>query len=84
MALILKPTRYNFTRQELKNKSANQFKEGDVIKCNKYFIWIKYGKFLRASMLTTVNTEYDLRDLPINKQPYYIREFIERDLTELK
>ena len=34
-------------------------------------------------MLTTVNTRYDLRDLPMNKQPMYIRDFIERIPEEL-
>lgn len=75
--------RYNFDRQELKNKSVRQFKEGDVIKCGKYFIWVKYGHYTTPTLLTTVNTKYDLRDLQIYKQPCYIREFISRSLEEI-
>jgi hypothetical protein len=70
--------RYIFTRQELKNKSASQFKEGDTIICGNYFIWIKYGQYTLPSLLTTVSTRYDLRDLNLSKQPEYIRNFIHR------
>ena len=74
---------YILTRQELKEKGAFQFKDGDVVICNKYYIHIMYGSYRRPSMLTTVNTRYDLRNLPMNKQPYYIRDFIERTPEEL-
>lgn len=66
-------------RKELKNKGASMYAEGVVIKCGKYYIHITYnnGKWEHASMETTVNTETDLRDLSMNKQPQYIRNFIE-------
>lgn len=76
--------RHKFTRQELKNKSVRQFKEGDVIVCNNYFIWIKYGKYSLPSLLTVVSTKYDMRDMRMHKQPQYIRDFIDRGLDEIK
>lgn len=33
---------YRFTRAELKTKNASDFKEGDVIKTGRYFIFISY------------------------------------------
>jgi len=75
--------RYCFTRKELNNKSAMQFKDGDIIECGKYFVWIKYGNYTRPSLLTTVSTCYDLRDMKLCKQPQFIRDFIERDLEEI-
>jgi len=75
--------RYKFSRQELKNKSARQFKQGDVITCGKYFIWIKYGNYDTPSLLTTVSSIDDIRDLKMSKHPYYIREFISRPLDEI-
>ena len=69
---------YRFTRKELKELKINDFKEGDVIICGKYNIFVTYGNFKYASMMTRVNTQDDMRDLSLNKQPQYIRKFIEK------
>lgn len=74
---------YILTRAELKDKAASDFEDGDFVICGKYYIYIKnfkWGEKVRypVSFFTTVNTRYDLRDLPISKQPQYIRDFIER------
>lgn len=76
--MINKDNVYILTRKELKTKGASMFAEGTIVKCGKYYIHISYGngKWRRASMKTTVNTETDLRNLPIGKQPQYIRDFI--------
>lgn len=73
---------YKFTRDELKNKSARQFNEGDVIKVGKYYIHIRYGEY-NVPLKTTVNTEDDIRDLTLHKQPKYIHDFKSRLLEEL-
>ena len=75
--------RYEFSRLELKNRAAEEFKEGDVIVCNNYFIWIKYGDFRLPSLLTTVSTKYDLRNLRLSKWPYYISDFVSRRISDL-
>ena len=67
-----------YTRQELKAIKASDFKEGEVVVCNGYYVHIKYGTFKRPSLLTTVSHRYDIRNLPMNKHPQYIRNFIER------
>jgi len=69
------------TREELKKYSASDFKEGDVVICNKYYIHVKYGNYRRASLQTIVNSRDDIRDLPMRKHPQYIRDFIEREKT---
>lgn len=74
---------YKFTRQELKNRSAAQFKEGDAVKCGKYYIYIKYGKYDIPSLCTTVSTENSLLDLRLSKWPYYISGFVSRRLSEV-
>lgn len=65
-------------REELKNSGAYNFKHGDLVICGQYYIHIKYGNYSRPSMMTTVNTRYDFRDLPMRKHPQYIRNFIEK------
>lgn len=82
--MINKDNMYILTREELKTKGAFQFKDGDMVICNKYYIHIKYGNYNRPSLLTTVSTREDLRDLKLSKQPYYIRDFISRSEEELK
>jgi hypothetical protein len=67
---------FHFTRQELKQKQAHDFKEGNVVVCGKYFIWIKYGPYKEYPLRTTVSTKNDFRDLPLHKWPYYIRDFV--------
>jgi len=64
-------------RKELKDLNISDFKESDCIICNGYYIHVKYGEYSRASMLTTVTTRYDLRDLKMSKHPQYIRNFID-------
>lgn len=74
---------FKYTRKELKNLSSSQFKEGDVVKCGKYYIHIRYGKYDIPSLMTTVSSEDSFADLPIHKHPYYVREFISRRLEEV-
>lgn len=74
---------YKLSREELKNKSAQEFKNGDTVICSKYYIQITYGKYDIPSLCTTVSTREDLRNLPIHKQPYYIRDFISRRIKDL-
>ena len=81
--VINEENRYILTKKELKNAGSFQFKDGDIVICNKYYIHIKYGDYNRPSLLTTVNTRDDIRDLPMSKQPYYIRDFIERTEDDL-
>ena len=73
--------RYELTRKQLKATNIMDFKDGDVVVCGKYFIQIRYKNheytFSRPSLLTTVSTRFDLRNLKISAQPYYIRDFIE-------
>jgi hypothetical protein len=81
--MINEDNRYIFTRAELKERAASEFNHGDLVICGKYYIHIKYKKHnddeqnMPVSFFTNVNTRYDLRDLPMHKHPYYIREFIE-------
>ena len=69
---------YVLTKSELKEKKASDFREGDIIACNKYRIEIKYGNFTRANMMTTVYTQDDIRSLAMYKQPNCRREFIDK------
>lgn len=69
---------YIVSREELKDMSVNDFEEGDTIICNKYYIHVEYGGFSRASLLTRVSTRNSLLDLPISRQPRYIKDFIAR------
>lgn len=75
---------YKFIREELKNKSAQEFQDGDTVICNKYYIKIIYGSYDIPALCTTVSIREDLRDLPIHKQPYYIQDFIHRRIEDLK
>jgi len=82
--MVNKDNIYILTRIELKNSSADKFKEGDVVICNGYFIEIEYGVYDIPGLLTKVTTRYDMRYLPIHKQPYYIQDFIHRrDIREV-
>ena len=81
--MIKKGNLHIVSRQELKDLSASDFKDGDVVICNKYYIHIKFGNYRRARLLTAVNTRDDLRDLPMRKHPQYIRDFIEREKTDV-
>ena len=81
--MIQEDNRYILTRDELRDKSANEFNHDDLVICGKYYIHIKYRKHdadtknMPVSFFTTVNTRYDLRDLSISQHPQYIRDFIE-------
>jgi hypothetical protein len=76
---------YNLNRKELKNKSAIEFKDGDVISINngKYYIWIKYGNYSIPSLLTTVEPENSFMPLKLHQVPQYIKDFIDRGLDDL-
>lgn len=74
---------YKLTREELKNKSAQEFKDGDTVICGKYYIAITYGNYNTPGLCTTVSTREDIRNLSIHKQPYYIQEFIHRRIEDL-
>jgi len=70
--------KYNLTRKELKTRKASEFKEGDIIKTGRYYIYIKYGKYDRPSLCS-----YHERDdfkpcgcVPGCDRPYYIDNFI--------
>ena len=71
---------YKFTRQELKEKKASDFKEGDIIKTGIYRIYIKYGLYKRPSLCS-----YHERDdfkpcgcTPGADRPYYIDDFLNK------
>jgi len=81
--MINKDNLYIMTREELKNSSAEQFIDKDVVICGKYYIHIKYGDYSSPRILTDVNTREDLRNLPMSKHPHYIRDFIDRRKEEL-
>lgn len=75
---------YKFSREELKNKSAQEFKDKDTVICNKYYIQIIYGGYDIPALCTTVSTREDIRNLSLHKQPYYIKDFISRRIEDLK
>jgi len=69
---------YQLNRQELKAKKASEFKEGDVIKTGRYYIFIKYGKYDTPALCS-----YHERDnfspcgcTPGTDRPYYIDNFL--------
>lgn len=66
---------YTVTRKEL--KELKNLNNKDVVKAGKYYIHIVYDKYKYASMESYVNTEENLNDLSIYKQPQYIRDFLE-------
>lgn len=80
--MINQDNAYILTREELRKTGASNFKHGDCVICGKYHIHIKYHNydnsktFRYASMLSTANTRYDMCNLPISKQPQYVRDFI--------
>lgn len=77
--------KYNLTRKELKNKSAEEFKEGDIIIVENgiYSIWIKYGEYNIPSLCTYVENRYSWLPLKLHQIPQYIRDFINRELDDL-
>lgn len=71
---------YSFTRNELRQKSGTDFKDGDTINISDshYEIWIKYGNFAKPNMHSTV---FDLnrnkfQDVVFRQD--YIRNFLRR------
>ena len=72
---------YKFTRKELKNQKASNFKEGDVINIDPYFIFIKYGNYDRPS-LYSYHERKDLKPscgcTPGSDRPYYIDDFLNK------
>jgi len=75
-------TYYEFTRAHLKTKNASDFKDGDIIKCGKYYINIKYGKYKRPSLCSFVEDRpYHPIDCTAGVKggtPYYIDDFLGR------
>jgi len=76
---------YTFPRQELKNKTASDFKHGDVIVCSKYNINIRYKnksvKYKTPSLLSTVENKRTFKTLdctPGIGTPYFIVDFLSR------
>jgi hypothetical protein len=78
-----------FTRKELKQEKASNYKEGDVVRVGKYHIYIHYTsrfdgrKYDRPSLCSTVvkTNKYEVRELgctPGADRPYYIDDFIQR------
>lgn len=76
--------KYSYSRKELKSHAAYEYRDGDVIEVDngRYYIWIKYGNYTRPSFLTTVEPKESFLELPIRKQPQYIRDFIEKTKDE--
>lgn len=65
---------YKVSRKELKKLPC--LKNGDVIKVGKYYIHIILNKSNNVSLHSYVNTVNSMVDLPIRKQPQYIRDFL--------
>jgi len=76
--MINEDNMYILSKKELKASGAYKFKDGDIVICETYYVNIKFGRFKRASMLTTVNKRYEIKNLPMEKHPQYIRSFIEK------
>lgn len=68
---------YKVDRKELKELKGKDLDNGDIVKVGKYYIHIVRDTYKYASMETYVNTEESICDLPIRKQPRYVRDFIE-------
>ena len=75
---------YEFTRKELKNKKASDFKEGDIIKIGIYYIHIHYKtrdgmySYSRPS-LCSYHERKDFKPCgctPGADRPYYIDKFL--------
>lgn len=75
--------KYILTRSELKEMAACDFEHNNLVICGKYYIHISYFKSeetkerMPVSFYTRVHTRDNLKDLPIERQPQYIRNFIE-------
>ena len=71
---------YKFARKELKNKKASNFKEGDIINIDPYFIFIKYGTYDRPS-LCSYHERKDFKPCGCTAgadRPYYIDDFLNK------
>ena len=78
---------YKFTRKELKNQRASDFKDGDSIDVSRWVIYIRYigtkeeGIYDKPSLLSWVqdnNTGVFIGSTPGAGRPYYIDDFLER------
>ena len=69
---------YGFTRKELREIGASQFKSGDLIKVSKYLIHVEYGNYNTPAMcswLEDYNTFVKMDCTPGCGTPYYIDDF---------
>ena len=71
---------YQFNRQQLKRQRASSFKEKDVIKTGKYYIFIKYGNYDTPALCSEVSSQgFKLLDCVAGcGRPYYIDDFLNR------
>jgi len=68
---------YDISPQQLRNLSAEQFRENDIIRVSKYLIHIKYGEYDTPALKTYI-TDHNFKILdcsPGYGTPYYIDEF---------
>ena len=78
--LSTKGSFYRITPKDLRQLKASQFKEGDIIKCSKYYIHIKYGQYDTPSLCSWIETDNfkKLDCVPGCGTPYYIDDFKSR------
>ena len=81
--LSTKSSLYYLTSKELKQLKASQFKEGDIIKCSKYYIHIEYGQYDTPSLCSWIedNNFKAIDCTPGSSEgftPYYIDDFKSR------
>lgn len=77
---------YRFTRKELKDQKASDFKHDDYIKVSRYIIWIRYNNeeithYDTPALLSWVedaNTHKFIGCTPGAGRPYYIDDFLGR------
>ena len=71
---------YSFTAKELRQVGASQFKEGDIIKVSKYYIYIKYGPYDTPALCSYIEDSNfkGLDCTPGCGTPYYIDDFKSR------
>ena len=71
---------YCVTPQQLKQLSAKQFKEGDIIKVSKYYIHIKYGEYSTPALCTWIEDKNfkSLGCTPGCDIPYFLYDFKSR------
>ncbi|MCK5161659.1 MAG: hypothetical protein KAQ99_08815 [Candidatus Aureabacteria bacterium] len=77
---------YRFTRKELKQKKASDFKHNDVIYVSIYIIYIRYKSKENSSIYSTPSlcSFHERRDFkpcgctPGVDRPYYIDDFLGR------